>query len=149
MDSLLVSRVERALETVFRRVGVTRVYPVDRAVRAAEFGTVGLTGAFVNLAVLLTLADRLPYVESAFAAFFGAAVWTFGLNSRYTFDATDRRVRRFARYIGVCTLGYLVYTTVLAAGLQWFAAPYWVASLPALTGGGLCNYVGSEWYALA
>ncbi|GGM68973.1 putative flippase GtrA [Halarchaeum rubridurum] len=148
MTDSTLARVEAALETAARRAGVGRFCRPERAVRVFEFGAVGFSGAILNVVLLLATLGDAPYVVSAFVAFFGAATWTFALNSRYTFEATDKLRRRFVRYLGVCTLGYLVYTAVLTAGLRWLAAPYWLASLSAVTGGGLCNYVGSEWYAL-
>ncbi|GAD51902.1 hypothetical protein MBEHAL_0662 [Halarchaeum acidiphilum MH1-52-1] len=149
MIDLSFARVEAALETLARRAGVGRLCRPERAVRATEFGAVGLSGAILNVALLYVLLGDTPYVAAAFVAFFGGATWTFALNSRYTFDATDRLVQRFVRYLGVCTLGYVVYTVVLIAGLRWLAFPYWLASLSAVTGGGVCNFLGSECYAMA
>lgn len=149
MTDSRLDRVEAVLETAIRRAGVGRLCPPRHAVRAAEFGAVGLSGAFLNVALLFALLGDVPYAVSGFVAFFGAAAWTFALNSRYTFRATDRLSRRFVRYLGVCVFGYVVYTAVLTAGLRWLTLPYWLASLSAVTGGGLCNYLGSEWYALA
>lgn len=149
MSATPLARVETALEAGLRRLGVTRVCPAERAVRLTEFGAIGVSGALVNVAVFLALAGALPTARAAFVAFFGGAVWTFGLNSRYTFEATDRLRRRFARYLGVCIVGYAVYTAVLTASVRWLTLPYWMASLSAVTGGGLWNYAGSEWFALA
>jgi len=148
MTDFSIARVEAALETAAERAGVGRFCRPERAVRLFEFGAVGSSGAVLNVCLLLALLGDVPYAVSAFVAFFGAATWTFALNSRYTFAATDRLRRRFVRYLGVCTFGYVVYTAVLIAGLQWLAAPQWLASLSAVTGGGLCNYLGCEWYAL-
>ncbi|WP_435098591.1 GtrA family protein [Halarchaeum sp. P4] len=149
MSRTPIARFESVLEAGFRRAGVTRVCRAERAVRATEFGAIGLTGALLNAVAFLALVGRLSTAQAAFVAFFGAAVWTFGLNSRYTFETTDQLRRRFARYLGVCSLGYVVYTAVLTMSLQWLTLPYWLASLSAVTGGGLLNYVGSELFALA
>ncbi|GGL33213.1 hypothetical protein GCM10009037_16050 [Halarchaeum grantii] len=149
MSATPLARIEPLLEAGLRRLGVTRVCPAERAVRLTEFGAIGVSGALVNVAVFLALAGALPTSRAAFVAFFGGAVWTFGLNSRYTFAATDRLRRRFARYLGVCIVGYAVYTALLTATIQWLTLPYWMASLSAVTGGGLWNYAGSEWFALA
>jgi len=142
-------RFERALAAAARRCGVTRVVAAQRAVRLVEFGVVGASGALVNVAVLVALLDDVPASVAAFVAFFGAATWTFALNSRVTFETTDALSRRFARYLGVCSAGYVVYTALLLVCLRWLALPYWAAALPAVTGGGLLNYVGSERFALA
>ena len=144
-----LSRVEASLTALAHRLGVTRLCRVERAVRAAEFGAVGLSGAFVNVALLLALLGHVPSFEAAFVAFFTAAVWTFALNSHYTFDETDRTPGRFARYLCVCALGYVAYALVLTASVAWLALPHWLAAFPAVAVGGLLNYVGSERFALA
>ncbi len=140
---------EHAVETVVHAVGVTRVVATDRAVRAAEFGLVGLSGAIVNAVVFLALVSGEEYLIPGMIAFWLAIAWTFGLNWIVTFDETHGHFySRFARYLGVCSVGYVVYTTVLSAAVEFVHVAYPIAGLAAIGIAGAWNFVGAELFAM-
>lgn len=140
---------EHAVETLVHAFGVTRVVATDRAVRAAEFGLVGLSGAVVNAVVFLVLVSGGDYLIPGMVAFWLAVVWTFVLNWVVTFDETrDQFYTRFARYMGVCSLGYVVYTTVLSAAVELVHLAYPLAVVAAIGIAGTWNFVGAELFAM-
>lgn len=140
---------EHAVETIARTAGVTRIVPRDRAVRAIEFGLVGVSGAIVNAVVFLVLVSGDEYFIPGMVAFWLAVVWTFVLNWVVTFDETrDQFYSRFARYMGVCSLGYLVYTTVLSAAVELVHLAYPLAVVAAIAIAGAWNFIGAELFAM-
>lgn len=140
---------ENAIETIVHAVGVTRVMATDRAVRAAEFGLVGLSGAIVNAVVFLRLVTGNQYLIPGLIAFWLAIGWTFGLNWIVTFDETRGQLySRFARYMGVCSIGYLIYTTVLSAAVELVHLAYPLAVVAAIGVAGTWNFVGAELFAM-
>lgn len=140
---------EHTVETIVHAVGVTRVIATDRAVRAAEFGLVGLSGAIVNAVVFLALVSGEEYLIPAMIAFWLAIAWTFGLNWIVTFDETHGHFfSRFARYLGVSSVGYVVYTTVLSAAVEFVHVAYPIAVLAAIAIAGAWNFLGAELFAM-
>ena len=140
---------ENAVETIAHTVGVTRLVALDRAVRAAEFGLVGVSGALVNAVVFLALVGGSGYLIPGLIAFWLAVVWTFGLNWVVTFDETrDQFYSRFARYLAVCSLGYVVYTTVLSAAVELVHLAYPLAVVAAIGIAGTWNFIGAELFAM-
>lgn len=140
---------ENTVETIVHTVGVTRVVATDRAVRAAEFGLVGLSGAIVNAVVFLWLVTGDEYLIPGMIAFWLAIAWTFGLNWFVTFDETRGQLySRFARYMGVCSIGYLIYTTVLSAAVELVHLAYPLAVVAAIAIAGAWNFVGAELFAM-
>jgi putative flippase GtrA len=148
MSAQLLARLETTLAEVLRALGITRLCPVERAVRVVEFGAVGLTGAVLNLAVFLWLVGVTSALVAGTVAFAGTVGWTFLLNWLVTFERPGSILRRFGRYLGVYAVGYVVYIAALLAGLHLLALPSWLSGLGAVAGGGFWNYLGSEWYAL-
>lgn len=148
MSAQLLARLETTLAEALRGLGVTRLCPAERAVRAVEFGAVGLTGAVFNLALFLWLAGPTTPLVAGTVAFAGTVGWTFLLNWVVTFGRPGNPLWRFGRYLGVYAAGYVVYIGVLMTGLHLLALPFWLSDLGAVAGGGLLNYVGSEQYAL-
>lgn len=145
----LLDSFENAVETIVHAVGVTSVMATDRAVRAAEFGLVGLSGAIVNAVVFLWLVTGEAYLIPGMIAFWLAVAWTFGLNWIVTFDETRGQLySRFARYMGVCSIGYLVYTTVLSAAVELVHLAYPLAVGAAIAIAGAWNFVGAELFAM-
>lgn len=134
----------------YRRAGLERYLPAERAVTLLEFGAVGVTGAVLNYLVFLATVDAFSYLLAGTMAFVGAIAWTFAWNWAITFDPpSDRLLRSLGRYLGVYAVGYLIYTLILVASIRGFAAPHWAGSLGAITGGGVWNYLGCERYALS
>jgi putative flippase GtrA len=146
--STLLARLEQRLAAGLRALDVGRVCAPERAVRAVEFGAVGLTGAVLNLALFLWLAGPTTPLVAGTVAFAGTVGWTFLLNWVVTFERPGDFLRRFGRYLGVYAAGYVVYIGTLMTGLHLLALPFWLSDLGAIAGGGLLNYVGSERYAL-
>lgn len=141
------SHVESALHDLVQRTPVTNHVDAERAVRVAEFTAVGTSGALVNLAVLLALADGDDLLVPGFVAFAAGVLWTYGLNRLVTFDTDASVVGRVPHYLGVYAVGYVIYATLLTVTVA-FAFPYWLAGLAATGAGGLWNYWGSERFAL-
>ncbi|MFC7166665.1 GtrA family protein [Halospeciosus flavus] len=148
MGANAIDYVETVLADAVRGTRVSRVCRPERAVQATEFGLVGLSGAAVNFGVFFAMVHSVPYFEAGTLAFFVAILWTFALNWTVTFERPGGLVERFAKYLGVCVVGWGIYTATLTAAVQLLALPYWLSSLGAITGGGLWNYVGSEQFAL-
>ena len=78
-----MERIENALASAVRGTPLAEYVAPERAVRVAEFGGVGATGALVNLAVLLALADGNGVLAPAFVAFLAGVLWTYGLVWNY------------------------------------------------------------------
>lgn len=148
MEGGPVKQLEMALADAVRRSRVSRVCRPERAVRLAEFGVVGLSGAALNFGIFLSMVHSTPYFRAGTLAFFSAILWTFALNWAITFERPNGIAQRFAKYLGVCVVGWGIYTAMLTAAVQLLALPYWLSSIGAITGGGLWNYVGSEQFAL-
>jgi|GEM_PF-1431429 len=145
----LLETFEHAVESVVHAAGVTRLVAVDRAIRAIEFGLVGVTGAGLNVAIFLALVGRGEYLVPGLVAFWLAVAWTFGLNWLVTFDhVRGRFVRRFARYAAVCSLGYVLYTLVLSAAIEVGELAYPVAVVAAIGIAGTWNFLGAERFAM-
>ncbi|GGL70523.1 GtrA family protein [Halocalculus aciditolerans] len=144
-----VSDRAEAVADTLDRTGVASV-SAERLVRLAEFGAVGASGAVVNLVVFLFVASRIAFFLAGFVAFFGGVLWTFALNWVVTFrDVTGELGRRFVQYVGVCCVGYAIYTATLTGAVAVFHLPYWLSGLGAISTAGVWNFLGSERYALA
>lgn len=145
----LLDAFERTIESIVRTVGVSRLVAVDRAIRAIEFGVVGVTGAAVNVAIFLALVGKGAYLVPGLVSFWLAVAWTFGLNWLVTFDHVHGRfLRRFARYAAVCSLGYVLYTLVLAAAIEVGHLAYPIAVVAAVGIAGTWNFLGAERLAM-
>lgn len=145
--SSVVTVADRCLEAAIRALGVDRVAPLSRAVRAVEFGAVGATGAVVNTVVFLVA--PVAYFFAGALAFAAAAGWTFGLNWTVTYDRPSHSLpRAFGRYASVYTLGFLVYSAALVAGVELLSLPGFSANLAAIVVAGTVNFTGSELFAL-
>lgn len=141
---------EAVVAALAHAMGVTRVVATDRAVRAVEFGLVGVSGAGVNAAIFLALVRRGAYLVPGLLAFWFAVAWTFGLNWVVTFaDTHDRLLRRFARYVAVSSLGYVIYTTVLSTAIEAVRLTYPLAVAAAIGVAGTWNFLGAERFAMA
>jgi putative flippase GtrA len=143
----VVAAADRRLEAVIRALGVGRVARPSRAVRAVEFGAVGATGAAVNTAVFLVA--PIAYFVAGALAFAAAAAWTFSLNWTVTYDRPSHSLpRAFGRYASVYTLGFLVYSAALLAGVELLSLPGFSANIAAIAVAGTVNFTGSELFAL-
>ena len=143
----VVDTAEHRAETALRLLGVGRIAAPSRAVRAVEFGVVGTTGAVVN-AVVFVLAP-VAYLLAGALAFAGGTAWTFALNWTVTYDRPGHDLHRaLARYASVYGLGFVVYTAVLAAGIEILHLPGLSATVVAIAVAGVVNFAGSELFAL-
>lgn len=143
----VVDAVERRVEAAVRALGLSRIAAPARAVRAVEFGAVGLTGAVVN-AVVFVLAP-VAYFLAGVLAFAGGTAWTFVLNWRVTYDRPSHSLSRaLGRYTSVYVLGFVVYSAVLATGVELVGLPGLVANFAAIAVAGVVNFAGSELFAL-
>lgn len=143
----VVDAAERRVEAALHALGVSRIAAPARAVRAVEFGAVGATGAAVN-AVLFVLAP-VAYLLAGALAFFGGTAWTFVLNWTVTYNRPSRSLpRAFGRYASVYVVGFVVYSVVLAAGVELLHLPGLSANLAAIGVAGVVNFAGSELFAL-
>lgn len=141
-------RAEALAETLDRR-GIDG-FTAERLVRLVEFGAVGVSGAVVNFVIFLVVASRIAFFLAGFVAFFTGVVWTFVLNWLVTFrDVTDRLGKRFVQYVGICCIGYVIYTVTLTCTLAIFHLPYWMSGVSAISTAGVWNFLGSERFALA
>ncbi|QDX39872.1 GtrA family protein [Salarchaeum sp. JOR-1] len=138
-----MERIETALASAVRGTFLAEYVAPERAVRIAEFGGVGATGALVNLLVLLALADGDGILVPALAAFVAGVLWTYGLNRLVTFDFDGGALERAPHYVGVYAVGYTIYAVFLTIGLA-LALPAWLSGLAATGVGGVWNYWGSE-----
>lgn len=142
------TRIEDALREFVRGTPLSAYVEPGRAVRVAEFGAVGATGALVNLAVLLTLSDGAgDLLVPGLVAFTAGVLWTYGLNRVVTFDTDASVVGRIPHYVAVYTVGYAIYAALLMGGVA-LALPAWLSGLTATGAGGVWNYWGSEQFAL-
>jgi putative flippase GtrA len=143
----VVTAADRRLEAAIRALGVDRVAPPSRAVRAVEFGAVGVTGAALNTTVFVL--SPVTYFLAGVLAFAAATTWTFGLNWTVTYDRPSHSIpRAFGRYASVYTLGFLVYSAALVAGVELLALPGFSANLAAIAVAGVVNFTGAELFAL-
>lgn len=143
----VVETVERRVEVAVRRLGIDRFTAPARAVRAVEFGAVGATGTAVN-AVVFLLAP-VAYFLAGVMAFFGAAAWTFVLNWIVTYSRPSHSLAHaFGRYASVYVLGFVIYSAVLAGGVELFHVNAFVSNLAAIVVAGTANFTGTELFAL-
>lgn len=141
------SRVESALHDAVSGSLLSAYVAPERAVRLAEFGAVGATGAAVNLLVLLALAGGDGLLLPGLIAFAVGVAWTYGLNHALTFDPSGTVLERVPHYAAVYVIGYVIYTAFLSVGVG-LTLPYWLSGLTATGAGGLWNYWGTEQFAL-
>ncbi|WP_336034999.1 GtrA family protein [Halobacterium yunchengense] len=143
----VVDAAERRVEALLRALGVQRVAARRRALRAVEFGAVGASGAVVN-AVVFVLAP-VAYLLAGALAFAGGTAWTFALNWTVTYDRPSRSLSRaLARYASVYAVGFVVYSVVLAGGVELLHWPGLFANVTAIGVAGTVNFAGSELFAL-
>jgi len=143
----VVTAADRRLEAVIRGLGVGRVAPPSRAVRAVEFGAVGATGAAVNTFVFLVA--PVAYFFAGVLPFAAATAWTFSLNWTVTYDRPSHSLpRAFGRYASVYALGFLVYSAAVVAGVELLSLPGFSANLAAIAVAGAANFTGAELFAL-
>jgi putative flippase GtrA len=142
-----LAAAEQRLEASLRSLGVGRYTSPSRALRAVEFGAVGVTGTVVN--TLVFVLSPVAYFVAGALAFVGATVWTFALNWTVTYDRPRRSlVRAFGRYASVYAVGFFVYAFVLVAAVEVIRAPGILANVGAIAVAGLVNFTGSEVFAL-
>jgi putative flippase GtrA len=143
----VVDAIERRVEAALCSLGVDRIAAPSRAVRALEFGTVGATGAVVN-AVVFVVAP-VAYLLAGALAFASGTAWTFLLNWTVTYNRPSHSfTRALGRYTSVYVFGFVVYTIVLTAGIEYLALPGLTANFAAIAVAGLVNFAGSEVFAL-
>lgn len=142
-----LAAAEQRLEASLRSLGVGRYTSPSRALRAIEFGAVGVTGTVVNTLVFV-LAPVAYFVAGALA-FVGATAWTFVLNWTVTYDRPRHSLTRaFGRYASVYAIGFFVYAFVLVVAMEVVSAPGLLANVGAIAVAGLVNFAGSEAFAL-
>lgn len=144
--------VEHILVLSVLSYGLSHLISPTRAVRAIEFGGIGLLGAGVNTAVFtgIHLSIGAHYFIAGIAAFFAAVNWNFLGNWLITFDRPDGGLLgQYLRFNAVSVAGFLMYTIALATCIQLFSIHAVLANLIAIAWAAVFNYAGSETLAFS
>jgi dolichol-phosphate mannosyltransferase len=118
-----------------------------------KFCLVGLTGLFVDSAILISFVEFVsvdPRISAIFA-FVGAVSWNYVLNRTWTFDFGKQAkiASRYALFVSVCVLGLgirvgIMHLLIRFAGMgagRW----YILASIIGIAGATIFNFVGSKY----
>jgi dolichol-phosphate mannosyltransferase len=122
------------------------IYRFGTWVHLAQFLVVGLTGLFVNLALLtLLLRVAVPHHPAIVLAIAGSMVWNFVLNRRFSFSYARKEpvLRQFLGFVVACSVGAVVnYGTTVAT---WDLFRYkQLAAAVGVAAGTAFNFVASR-----
>jgi dolichol-phosphate mannosyltransferase len=115
-----------------------------------RFLTVGASGFVINIVVYAVLVHplALPYVGAAVVSNVVALSSNFGLNRRWTFEATQGRRRLQApRFAIVSVGGFGVNLFVLRIGVEALGVPILPAEVIASAIAATVNFLGSRQWA--
>ncbi len=127
-----------------------RVLTIGYWSRFIKFNIVGLTGVFVNEALLIVLASAgLYFVYASAIAIEVSIISNFVLNDFWTFR--DRRHGRLAtrllKFNGLMIIGLIVNLAILYAGTSYLAINYALSNLVGIGAAFLVRYWLSVQYA--
>jgi len=123
--------------------------------RGVAFGSVGVTGIFVNSALMWLLADPttlgLNYLISAAVATQLSSSWNFGLIDSIVYRGPKRltRMRRWLGFLGMSNAVLLLRVPMLAGLVSLLGMHYLVANGITLMAGFLVRFSGQERLTLA
>lgn len=124
------------------------------AQRVAQFTVVGITGAIIDMAVLVVLYGwvGLPLLEAKVWAAEAGIVVAFALNEVWTFGEEGvaglrATAKRFLASNAVRVVGIAIAAGVLVALKTWFGVWYLVANAAGLGVGGVVNYTFESLFA--
>lgn len=129
--------------------GLTAYITPQRAVRAAEFAAIGVTGIVVNSAVFAAaFLSGVHYLLAGILAFAAAVQWNFVGNWLITFGKpVDALLRKYARFHAVSIAGFAVYTATLHLQIEYLFVPALVANVVAIGGSSVFNFLGTDEFA--
>lgn len=144
----VVQTVDDVLYGLIEWVGVDRVVAPGRAVRAAKFGTVGLSGATINTAIFLTAVTTVHYLLAGALAFVAAVTWNFSWNWLITFKQPEGELhRQYLQFVAVSLGGFAIYSGTLAVCISGLGLPPLAANLLGIVTSGLWNFLGADEFA--
>lgn len=118
-----------------------------RAIRMAEFGGVGASGALVNTGIFM-LTSELHYLISGLLAFLGAVQWNFLWNWSITFDMPRIDLKKqYLKFHAVSAGGFIIYEIALLILIGMLNLPRLPANIAAIFAGFIWNFFGSDTYA--
>ena len=99
-----------------------------------KYFVIGVTASSIDVLLFMFLYNVVGTSE-LFAhsiSVLAGALFSFGVNARHNFKATDRVVFRFFCFFAVCSIGYVIGYMVIAATVQagWGANIGKIVSLP-------------------
>ncbi len=132
------------------RPGTNGVLTLGYWRRFIKFNIVGLTGVFVNEALLILLASAgLYFVYASAAAIEVSIISNFALNDFWTFR--DRRhghmATRLLKFNGLMIIGLVVNLAILYAGTSYLGINYALSNLIGIGAAFLVRYWLSVQYA--
>jgi len=136
------------LRLTTKQVGQKYSFPIGRFLR---FGLVGLSGVFVDMAILYLLSDpttlALPLTRSKIIAGEIAIFNNFLWNDAWTFadvamqqQEWHHRVKRFLKFNIVCLAGLLINVLVLNLVFNWIIPNRYIANLIAIAVATVWNF---------
>lgn len=119
------------------------------------FCFVGVTGLIVDTIVLASFTETglLDPRAAAIPAFIVAVTWTFTLNRKLTFSASNGSPVRlaFGIFLAVCLVGLSIRISIMHALIAWagfgVGRLYYVASLIGIGVATITNFLGSKYLA--
>lgn len=114
-----------------------------------RFALVGLAGTAVHFGVLSLLVEALNMapLPASVVGFVGGALANYLLNYHYTFMSRRRHRAALPRFLAIASIGALLNSLLMAAGLLWLQLHYLLAQLLATGLVLLWNFSGSRLWA--
>ena len=99
-----------------------RKYANHGIMKFFKYGLVGALGLVVDMAVFYLMNKRLGinYVVCNISSSTLAVIHNFMLNSYFTFNVTDRKMKRFLSFYAIALVGMAVSTGILALLIDIF-----------------------------
>lgn len=138
-------RIESALEAAIRASPAGRRIDARRAVRVAEFASVGAVGAALDLALTFALLAHVHYLLANAAGFLLAVSFNFGGNWWLTFDRPDGSIPwQYGSYVGLHVSTFAARAVAVTLLIEATPAPATVATVIGVGVAATANFLGTE-----
>lgn len=143
--------IEHSVELAVTSRGFDRFVSPKKALRMAEFGTVGGFGVIVNMAVFMAiLGSGFDHMVAGSLAFIAAVNSNFIGNWLLTFnDVESGLFSSWGKFHLVSVTGFILYSVFLTISIESLLLPAFTANLLAIAGSSVFNFVGAENIAFA